>query len=155
MSGDEAISDQAGEIDPQRASELLRLGRSEPIRPVDALIQRIEAPDKAGWWSSAVSEAWPPPQRADVMLLQGEASVQELVALKERAKRSMRQSADEESPRRATLWYLLACAAAQAHHGARISGRPPEELNEALLDLAESAPTPWPDLLRRAAQEDG
>jgi len=140
-------------IDSAEAAELLALGLTGPYRPVDLLIDRLRARDGAAWFERTLSE--PPIGEigdAKRALLEGEASLEDLNSLKERAKSAMVEAEDLDATRRAVAAYLLAATAALAHHGRSISSRRREELYEALIDLASAAPERWAAMLRRAAE---
>lgn len=154
MTGAHRSVPRTGDSDPtgERLSRLLALGIRGPGRPLDALLSRLSEPDASDWLRAAI-ETGPLGTlgpRAEG-LYEGRATVEELAAVKEECKALLRASDCEESRLVSMLSYFLAVAAALVHHDTLISSRSRLELEPLLLDLAEVAPSPWPELLARAA----
>ncbi|MBL0922410.1 MAG: hypothetical protein IBJ10_09825 [Phycisphaerales bacterium] len=129
---------------------LLSLGLGGPSRPVARLLTRVSANDGREWLAGALRRL--PLQGADPIaaLRDGQAGVQQIVAIKDRSKRLAAGENDDDTLV-GTLGYLLAAGAALAHHGASISSRPADELAGVLLDLAQTLGPEWEPMLARAA----
>lgn len=146
------ILTESGELHPPAVTQLLRVGLSAPRRPLDALVERLERPDGASWFTSALARS-PVGASEDpaTTVLDGGASAPELTAAKERAKTAYGVAADEDGRLVALLGYFLAIAAALVHHGAHITSQPRDGLNEQLADLSTALPAPWGAFVERAA----
>jgi hypothetical protein len=146
------ISAESGELQPPAVTNLLRVGLSAPQRPVDSLVERLEHPDGASWFTSALARS-PVGTSGDpaTTVLDGGASADELTTIKERAKTAYGIAADEDGHRVALLGYFLAISAALVHHGVRITSQPRAGLNEQLADLSIALPAPWGVFVERAA----
>ena len=139
-------------FDPQMVSGLLRVAFTPARRPVDHLIGRLQKADGEEWFASAlaggiVARAGQP----TALLIDGEADVATLDALKERAKGAFGQAADGDARLRGLLHYLFVIAAGLGHHGTLLSTQPRGEISAVLLELALSLPAPWNDFVAEAA----
>ncbi|MBL9002096.1 MAG: hypothetical protein JNK25_13270 [Phycisphaerae bacterium] len=142
------------EITRDQASTLLRIGLEGPRRAADDLADELEKCDGLRWFESQFRR---PPfaelPHAGRLLLSGGTSLDALTALKERAKSLVKNPTTREEYLAGLAGYYLAIASAIAHHGARISRQPAEELEPVLQELAAVAPQPWSDLLLAAAKK--
>lgn len=128
---------------------LLSLGLGGPSRPVAMLLHRLAAPDSAVWLVSALTRIPLDGAEPDSFFLGRDTPAQRLLSVKERCKRLA--AGDEETRLAGTLGYLLAVGAALDRHDEVISSRPPRELADVLLDLAQVMGGEWEPMLARAA----
>lgn len=139
------------EISIEQASRMLRMGLAEPVRPVDALLERLGRPDGSAWLSAALvagpAAAFGHPEE---LMAGGKATLEQLRAIKQAG---TRQASDESYGAHwpAMICYFFAIAAGLAHFGVNLSSRPPAELEAVLLDLAAVTPPVWSELFVRAA----
>lgn len=135
-----------------QATRLLSLGLSNDRRPIDDLIDRLDEPDGARWLERVLTA-----RSADVnaaltpALSSPQTNLALLKAVKERGKTLVKETASGESRLEGLAIYFLALAAALVHHQRLISRQRMAEVRDVMLDLAAVAPTPWSDLLTRAA----
>lgn len=146
---DEAFAD----LNERSALRLLRLGLSQPNRPVDALIDRLLAPGGHDWFRKTLQG---PTFRTCVgepesALVRGRVLLVQLTALKEAAK-SLGADRDRENRLIARAAYDLSIAAALAHFGRIITGQRRSELLPVLTDLSEALPEPWSEMVLRATE---
>lgn len=145
--------DQPGESNGPSSHRLLKLGLTEPRRPIDDLIERLSRADGATWFQALCQR--PPLSSLNALgsagegMIQGRASVAQLTELKEAGKQLLREPGPE-ARLTGMAAYFLAVGAALANHGALICSRPRAELDPVLLDLATVLPGPWSDMLCRA-----
>lgn len=142
-----------GNLDSSQVSRLLQLGLSGPHRPVDDLIDRIGEPGGREWFLQALEDG---PAAASgsprEMLIEGKATVDGLLVMKEQGKALFgNEASGSDSRLSGMIAYFLAVAAALVHYGVRISGRAKEDLEPIFLDLASAAPGPWGEFLSKAA----
>lgn len=132
---------------------LLSLGLGGPSRPVAMLLHRLAAPDGGAWLTTALAKI--PLDGADpaAFFLGSDTSAQRLRSAKDRCKRL--STGDEDMQLAGTLGYLLAVGAALDLHDEIISSRPPSELADVLLDLAQVMSGEWEPMLARAALRAG
>jgi hypothetical protein len=140
----------AGDLPLAHASRLLRMGLSGPRRPVDDLIDRLRRPDGSPWLTSALAAALAPGESPRELLIDGGGSLERLRAIKERGKAMLQSFTTPQERLSGLACYFMSIAAALRHHRTPIGGRDDDELRSALLDLAESAPPPWDDLVAQA-----
>jgi hypothetical protein len=128
--------------------KLLRVGLSSSERTVDRIVSRLRQPDGAAWFAGTL-----PDDLGRDLFVPGSpaASPEALQAAKERCKALFERTGDSDQVDRALLRYYVCIAAALAHHGQLITGRPLDEVCAALVDLAEVSPAPWNDLFMKAA----
>ncbi len=143
-----------GRLQGSTVTKLLQLGLAGPRRPVDALIDRLNASDGATWFSVALGRH-PIKQIGDpvLTLVHGRADMTALERLKDASKRLLQDAISENDRLTGLAGYFLAVAAGVEHHARNISSRPPTELHGVLLDLAAVSPAPWSDLLAGAAMK--
>lgn len=141
-----------GALGAPETARLLRLGMTEPTRPVDELIQRLRRPDGAAWLerSLAASPAARLGPARDVLIGSG-LTLQQFIGIKEDSKRLLSEARDADSRLRAMLGYFFAVAAALVHTRQRICSKGRDELDPILLDLAEVSPEPWSQWLGTAS----
>lgn len=135
----------------RQALSLLREGFSGPQRPVDDLIERLERSDAEQWFGGAVSrlQSW-----VDFPLegaITGALTLDQAEELKDASKRRMVRESSADARLAGLLGYFVAVAVALAHHGRLIASRSREEVDHALVDLADGCPQPWRALLQDAA----
>lgn len=134
------------------ASHLLELGLSGPKRPIDRLIDRLSQPDAFLWLEknllSGPAGAFGDPL---VYLVEGKATLDQLIAIKQTSKSLLGASPGDEANLTALAGYFFAVAAALVHHQTVICSRPRDEMTTALLDLAAVAAEPWATLLSDAS----
>lgn len=128
---------------------LLSLGLGGPSRPVAMLLHRLAAPDGGAWLTTALAIIPLEGAEPSAFFLGRDTSAQRLRAAKDRCKRL--SAGDEDTKLAGTLGYLLAVGAALDRHGEVISSRPPSELADVLLDLAQVMGGAWEPMLARAA----
>ncbi len=134
------------------ASRLLELGLSGPKRPIDGLIDRLCQPDAPLWLEKNLTSG-PAGAFGDpvVYLVEGKATLDQLVAVKQTSK-SLLGAGREDEPRLTALTsYFFAIAAALVHYRTIICSRSRNEVDAILLDLAAVAAEPWATLLSDAA----
>jgi hypothetical protein len=136
----------------ETATRLLRLGLSEPRRPVDDLIDRLGAADGATWLEGALERVLGDLGSAREQLVEGRATIAQLASVKEHSQTLLRAGPDADSRLAGIAGYFLALAAALRHHGHALSSRGRDELDAVLLDLATAAPSPFSELLSGATQ---
>jgi hypothetical protein len=145
---DEEFSD----LSEFRSRSLLQLAFSSPRTPVEDLLVFLCTPESAGWFAALERRGFALRfPDSGTALLRGELSLEEISAIKDRAKEIADRVEEVEERRGAILTYFLAIAAALAGRGAFISARKGDELGPILAELAEEVPAPWSDLFRRAA----
>lgn len=135
----------------RRAARLLKLGRDEQRRAVDALLDDLAAHAPARLeelLASGPAGTLGPPLETFVA---GGAGLAALADAKDRCKVAPERDLRERLERLAG--YFTAIAAALAHHRTRICSRSSEELEPILLDLAAATPSPWSELFSRATLE--
>ncbi len=134
------------------ASRLLALGLSGPKRPVDGLIDRLCRPDAPQWLDEKLTSG-PAGAFGDpvVYMVEGEATLDQLIAVKQTSKSLLGAGKEEEPKLTALASYFFAIAAALVHHRTVICSRSRHEVDAALLDLAAVAAEPWATLLSDAA----
>lgn len=132
-------------------TRLFRLGLSGPRRPVDALIDRLGAPDAEAWLGRAMERA---PRIGELepsgVLLRG-VDTDTLSRIKNTGKKLLAEAGAEDHRLTGLALYFFAVASALAHHDTVICSRTRDELHPVLLDLAAACPEPWSDLCTRAA----
>jgi len=145
--------DSFSDLNERSALRLLRLGLSQPNRPVDALIERLLAPGGHEWFRKVIQTPTFKTCVGDPVasLVNGRVMLVQLTALKEAAK-SLGADRDRENRLIARVAYDLSIAAALAHHGRIITGQKRSELLPVLTDLAEALPEPWADMVIRATE---
>ena len=154
MTGDETsfISMKPANLDSPSVQQLLRVGLSEPRRPIDSLTERLDQSDGAAWLESALTRG---PiggvGDATALIIEGGATVEDLMAIKERSKLGYASAGNEDERRIVLLAYFLAVAAALLHHDRLITSQPRESVNEMLIDLGGSLPATWAAFAERAA----
>lgn len=140
----------------ERAGALLRMGLSKPRRGIDDVADRLQALDGPEWLERAVGTL---PVRsgsnAADLLAAGRVSLEDLQAWKENYKASMTAPGSPDDRSAAILMYYLCLAAARTAHSQSITSQPPEEVAEAMIDLAAAIPEPWSTLLARAGLSFG
>ncbi len=92
--------------------------------------------------------------QAEAGLLHGDASLDQLLAWKTRAKLAWQASGDAGARGAALLLYLLCIAAALAHYGQAISSLPREEVEEHFVSMAGALPPRWERMITRALYHD-
>jgi hypothetical protein len=154
MTGDETsfISADTTSLDSPSVQQLLRVGLSEPRRPIDSLTERLDQADGAAWLGSALERS-PIGKIGDpkAVIIYGDASVDDLMMIKENSKRGYAEAQDEDQRHRVLLAYFLAVAAALVHHERLITSQPRESVNEMLTDLGGSLPGQWAAITEQAA----
>ncbi len=158
MTPNTSHSDESHEraVTGEEATRLLPIAIAGPRRPIDAVIERLRQPDANKWLQSilrAAAERMETPESTDAhaLLAEGEASLEQIRALKEQSKSELRTADPDDPPAPAVFLYFIAVAAALAHHSESISSMPREEIDPILVDLADAAPEPWSELCLRAA----
>ncbi|MCA9289688.1 MAG: hypothetical protein KDA25_01080 [Phycisphaerales bacterium] len=133
-------------------TRMLTLGLSRPARPIDGLIERLSAPDAAGWLDVALRLS-PAASDGDPVdrLVHGQASRADLEVYKRSAQASNAPPISDEAMR-GMFAYFTIVAAGLAHHGILLTSRPREQVDEFLLDLAAVLPEPWHSFLCRATE---
>lgn len=139
------------EISTEQASRLLRIGLTNPARPVDALLERLAQPDGATWLTATLvsgpAAAFGSPEE---LLAGGKATLDQLRAIKQAGtKQALGEAYGAHWP--AMICYFFAVGAGLAHFGVNLSSRPPEDLEAVFLDLAAVTPPAWSELFVRAA----
>lgn len=131
---------------------LLRLGIVGPRRNADRLLERLEAGDGAQWLARCLAGA-PFTDIGDPTegLARGGANVEQLNALKDKGKRLMANDSNDADVALGLLAYFLSVAAGLVHHRAWLSSQPARAIGEILGEMASLTPTPWSELLGKAA----
>lgn len=133
------------------AARLLSMSIGGPARPVEGLILRLQRPDGLTWFRHAVAKGTGLTEHDIEPILAGTIELQKLKQAKSFAKKGMGSATTADSGLTSTVGYLVAVAAALRNHHTFISGRPREEVDRVLIDLAELLPKPWSDLFLEAA----
>lgn len=138
----------------RQASSLLREGIAGPVRPVDDLILRLERTDGERWLVGAIARlnSWVDFPVEDAV--SGRMSLAQAESLKDVTKRRMTAESSSDGRLAGLLGYFIALGGALAHHGKLIASRSREEVDNALVDLAEACPEPWRSMLHDAAMRD-
>ncbi|MCC5786424.1 MAG: hypothetical protein JJU33_06975 [Phycisphaerales bacterium] len=144
-------SSSGAELEAGTITRLFRLGLSGPRRPVDALIDRLGAPDSEAWLGRAMERA---PRVGELELtgamLRG-ADADTLSRIKNTGKMLLADAGTEDQRLTGLAIYFFAVASALAHHDTVICSRTRDELHPVLLDLAAVCPDPWAGLCTNAA----
>jgi hypothetical protein len=140
------------------------MGFAAPSRPVDELLARLEAHDGASWLASTMSNAaeavgiTAPPNAIDKVFCSASATAEQLEAVKDYGKRTLKGALNAEERCQGLAAYFVSIAAALTHHNTLIGAKradgdrgPRSELHNALLDLAAATELPWTALLGDAA----
>lgn len=140
------------QLDSSQATRLLKLGLTGPKRRVDPLLDRLSSTAGKSWFAAVLKR---PPfaglgSPADA-LAKGDASLDQLVAFKDAAKKVVTTAGGPDAELTGVAAYYLAIAAALAHHNSLISSVNRLELDAVLLDMAEVLPSPWAELVSKAA----
>ncbi len=149
--GDDHLPDKT-ELPIADATRLLRFGLSEKARPIDELIDRLLDVDGPTWLDS-VLRSGPAGSFGDPMvtLLDGAATLDQLMAVKQTSKSLLTRDANADSRLTALATYFFVVAAALGNHQTNICSRSGHELAEVLLELASVCPEPWREWLDHAA----
>lgn len=144
-------SGSGAELEAGTITRLFRLGLSGPRRPVDALIDRLGAPDSEAWLERAMERA-PQVGGADPAgaMLRG-ADTDTLSRIKSTGKKLLADAGTEDHRLTGLALYFFAVASALAHHDTVICSRTREELHPVLLDLAAVCSARWAELCTNAA----
>lgn len=147
-----------GAVGASETARLLRLGMTEPSRPVDELIARLRRPDGGEWLERSLAAS--PVCRlgpAKTVLIDAGLTLEQFIGIKEDSKRLLSGARDADTRLRAMLGYFFAVAGALIHARRRICSKGRDELDPILLDLAEVAPEPWSGWLASAGlvREEG
>lgn len=123
--------------------------------PINHLKQRLDQPDGNDWLQARLLQApFAPLLDAGSALLNGTLSLDELRALKDRAKAGFAPQQPLDLRIASIAAYFLAIAAALAQHKVCITSQPPAELRSLLIDLAATVAEPWSSFLSSAAFVD-
>lgn len=136
----------------ERATRLLSsIGIARPRRPVELLIGRLCRDDALQWIEAATRS--PSIGGTEQAILSPDARLtrQQLVTIKDEAKRLHGRAEGPEARLAARLRYFFALALALEQHDELISDRSGEDVALALQDLADVAPEPWRATLAGAA----
>lgn len=139
-------------LDSSQATRLLKLGLSGPKRRVDPLLERLRSSAGKSWFAGMLKR--PPFAGLGAplaMLVEGQASLEQLVAFKDAAKQVVTTAGGADAELAGVAAYYLAIAAAITHHNSLISSVNRTELDTVLLDMAEVMPSPWSELASKAA----
>lgn len=140
------------QLDSSQATRLLKLGLAGPKRRVDPLLERLSSTAGKSWFAAVLKR--PPfaglPSPVDT-LARGQGSLEQLVAFKDAAKQVVTTASGPDAELTGVAAYYLSIAAALAHHNSLISSVNRPELDAVLLDMAEVLPSPWAELVSKAA----
>lgn len=149
------MSNEPLSVDSMEASavtRLLRMGLSPARRPIDALIDRLRARDGESWLDLQLGVEMPQTERMIASrILARQAQLDDLLRMKDLSKLRLAQVHTEPERVSALLGYFLAVAGGLAQYGLVITSRAGEELEIAMLDLAEAAPRALQDVAAEAA----
>lgn len=124
--------------------------------PVEALVARMCEADGQAWFRGLVDGGFQGRVAHPCeSLLEGQASLEDLGALKNLAKGLLKKARKEEARLRYALLYLLAIAAALVHHGIHISSHGAQELKPVFVELSALAPPGWANLFTIGAAKLG
>lgn len=133
-------------------SRLLPLGLSQPAGPVVDLIERLTEPDGQDWLMHTLEHgAMRDAGSSAKACADGSATVEQLKQIKEHAKRSMGRAETRQEMLSATLAYFLIIGSAMVHHNELLTSQARDQVDQALVDLADVLPAPWAELLHQAA----
>lgn len=149
MNGPESIS-KFPVGDAETASRMLRMGIEGPPRPIDPLLDRLSKDDGAAWLDAAMAKESLSALAALVGSRDCEASLEELIAIKDAGKAIAAKASSREASLQSMVGYFFSIAAALALHRENISSRTHEDLRPILIDLASVAPPAWSQLFERA-----
>jgi hypothetical protein len=138
-------------VNDPAACELLKLALSDEIDPLQLICDAISDHGEKAIYA-AFDATIGSGDRAESAMLQGDASLDQLLAWKARAKLKWQSSVGDASRGEAILVYFLCIAAGLAHHGHLISSRPQNEVEEHLINLASVIPPRWERLITRSLQ---
>ena len=129
-------------------TRLMRLGIAGPHRPVDALIQRLGASGGSQWLERILKEDLPERERVLIALATSRrASLEELHELKDLSKVRLGAAKTENDRVCALFSYFISLAGGLALHEEVITSRSAGELEEVLIDLAETLSGEYQDLV--------
>ncbi len=144
-------SGSGAELEAGTITRLFRLGLSGPRRPVDALIDRLGAPDAEAWLERALERAPRVGELEPVGAMLRGADADTLSRIKNTGKKLLAEAGTEEHRLTGLALYFFAVASALAHHDTVICSRTRDELHPVLLDLAAVCPAPWAELCANGA----
>ena len=150
MTTDSPQSDPPNEpLTLHQATKLMKLGMIGPRRPADELIDCLARDRHGVAWLEKILEDGPLRDlgNARPLLADGDATVEQLIEIKNRSKRLLKEASSVEERLGGVAGYFLSIAAGLRHHHARIGGKGRLELDQVMLDLAEFAPEPYSSLL--------
>lgn len=136
------------------AKTLLGLAAQRLARPVDELIRRMRQRDGESWLNIAVPTCASTSPEELASLLGGTASLAEMSACKERAKKQIAIAPTMDHALASLAVYCLSVAAALAHHDVCISTQSREQWDEIFIDLSECVPAAWREVLLKAAMRE-
>jgi hypothetical protein len=149
--GETAYDSSLPSLTPVEVAHLLEVGVTGPLRPVDRVIHRLHEPDADEWFTHALTVAEEMTGHVVARLPEDAPGLDVLTYMKQRAKAAGADAPTVDLALCAILTYMACVAAALAHHGRRISGRPRGELDRVLVDLADAVPPRWRAMLLNAA----
>lgn len=150
----------------RKTERLLRLAMNRPNLVAEELRRKIEAKEGSRWFESVLhtdplglfrdldrGDGSEETEARPIRLLSGDVTIEQLRAIKEKSKALFRATRDPDQRLIGAVGYFLSIAAGLRHHHTRICSRSRQEVDPILLDLASAAPSPWNELLSRAAIE--
>jgi hypothetical protein len=137
-----------------QTANLLRRGMKVKVRPIDALLARLNTPGGWKWLESLMRDEFTDEQLNIVHNGgdQSSSSQDRLLEIKEIAKTSVAEASTEEKALVAMAVYSLTVASGLVHHGQLYSSRPAVEWYELFADLAGVASPHWREMLFTAAE---
>ena len=124
--------------------DILSLGATTASRPIDFVIERLNANDGARKIAEDIES------RFDVdinSLAQGDMPLESLRTIKDEAKAAFDEHSGDVG---AVALYFLAVSAGLAAHRINLSSRSGAEIVETLIDFGEACPAPWRAMVRSA-----
>jgi len=140
-------------LDDPAARSLLQLAIAGSDDPLAAVLNDVAAHGESAVRSALERTLGCGPE-TESGILQGGASVDQLLAWKTRAKLAWQASTVQDDRGAALLTYLLCIASALAHHGVGLSSRPRSEVENLLVSASSTLPPRWERLITRALQHD-
>ncbi len=149
-----AIADGEGVLADATVTQLLALGVTRQQRPVERLIERLVAPDGAGWFDlqtrTPIMSSCGDPAAG---LVRGAWGLVQVDRFKDACKLKALTDPDTSARLTALAAYFIAIASAIVHHRRLITSQSPRELEEVLAELAGATPEPWSGLFAQAVVE--
>ncbi len=147
------MNPEPSKLNDPAARNLLKLAISDIEDPLASIFDDVARTGEEAL-RSVLDRSLESPGQAETGLLHGDATLDQLIAWKTRAKLAWQASDDADARGAALLLYLLCIAAALAHYGQEISSLPREDVEEHFIAIAGALPPRWERMITRALYHD-